>query len=1102
MTTPGRPDDDSTPWDLAEPEPVVPEVPRAERSAAPAVGDAWREAVGRVEAAPAARATLDAFVGATGALLEVGCAFEATGCEPTWGVVALDAREAISEPYECRVELQSADLGAEPDALLGRGCAVTLSRGAATRRFAGVVRRVEHLGTAGGQRLARAFVVPALWALSQRTDARIFQDLTAVEVVQAVLRDAGLYAGLVELRLRQRYLPREHCVQYGETDLAFVTRLLAEEGVAFFFTHEAESEVLVLADHFDAFQPVATLDGGPVAVAGPEAATASTETLRHLTWGRELRPTGVVVRDFDFTRPGLDLTRRAPRDARPERARYDYPAEAVLDRYAQGIYTADNAAAQAQLRHEAEASPGQRGEGEGVATVFAAGLTFAPTGHDRADLDVRHLLTRVEHRYRAPEALLHATQHGPAGRDRYRNEFECAPAALSFRPPRETPRPTVAGVQTATVVGVPGEEVFTDEHGRVRVRFHWDRRGARGANTSAWVRVMQGPWAGNGWGFQFVPRVGMEVVVQFLEGNPDRPIVVGALYNGLNRPPYPLPEERTRSGIRTSSSPGGGGGNELRFEDQSGAEEVYLHAQRDHRVEVERDQRVEVRHDRSVGVRGDDAHVVEGARSVTVRGRQTARVHGAREDHVRGELTVRAEGGSTVTVTGRASTHVRGERETQVVGSDFSVVMGPADSFVRDDLTVRAEGNATLTVGQADARRDAVLHVEGAARVYAHDALELESEAGLVLRCGASVLRVTPTSIELDAPEVNLHGRGARLALADDRARLTADGEAAVRGETAVVHGSTGALTLDGGARLVGQTIQLDPPPSGGDDAQGSAAPPTVIELVDQDGRPMAGQRYELRAGDGARRAGVLDAQGRATLDLDVDARVTFPDLPAEGAGEGPVRPYTVRRGDYLARLAHAGGFDAEAAWAHPANRALRARRTRHEVLAPGDVLHLPGRATPREEAVAPRTTNRFRGRSLEATVRVALGSPGHPLAGEAFTVEGLAEPFRGTTDGEGVATFLVPVHVREVRLTVPGRGVTYPVRIGHLDPVTEASGLRARLAHLGYLDDDDPARAGDPRDGEARLAAAVRAFQRDQGLPAGPLDDATRDALRRVHGA
>ena len=540
--------------------------------------------------------------------------FDFTSSSGAWRVAKVRADEALSETWEAKVDLVTDDLLDDPDAMLGQPATLSLSRSASARIFRGVVRRVEHLGMAHGRLLARVYVVPALWALSQRINSRVFHDVAVIDVIRAVLHDAGLYEGRLDAALRDTYLQREYCVQYRESDLAFIQRLMEEEGITYYFKHALDGETLVLTDH-DCYQTIATLDGQAVPVAGAESDVLAMESVRQLDWEREQRPTAVMVRDYDFTRPQVPISQQVPREA-GARPVYEYPAEAVFSDYSHDTaqHHDDNVDRLAQIRLQALRASEQQGTGPSNVTGMTPGFAFTLRAHGRAALNQRYLITRVTHEGNAPEALSHGTQHTGDSKERYKNTVTCIPASVPWRPMRLTPRPQVTGIQTATVVGPAGREIYTDSHGRIKVRFHWDRRDeSRDPDTLRWVRVAQA-WGGGTWGLVVTPRIGMEVVVQFIEGNPDRPLVTGCVYNNRNRPAVDHPHASSQTRLRSNSTPGGNGFNELSFEDAAGSELFYMHAQRDHQEDVLHDQRITVGNDRTVRVTGTQLHAVKGDR--------------------------------------------------------------------------------------------------------------------------------------------------------------------------------------------------------------------------------------------------------------------------------------------------------------------------------------------------------------------------------------------------------------------------------------------------------------------------------------------------------
>lgn len=579
-----------------------------------------------------------------------------------WVVVHAVIREALSEVYEAAVVITHPDPHADPSPLLGQPATLLCERGSVENRVHGVVRALEDLGSTGTHRYARLYAVPWLWTLGQRTDSRIFQEMPVVDIVKAVFSAARVYDGsrgrlIASDELRQ-LPPREYCVQYRETDLAFVLRLLQEEGIPFYFRHGEESgETLVLAEEGHGWSPPTLLEAGDlVRVSDTFAATSAVETVQTFDPQLAMRPTSTTLREYDFTRPGLHLgagTTMSP-GAAGERPLYDYPARATLHGYVDDghAFTAYDGQRQSRIRQEAAAMTAVTAQGRGNVTGFRPGIRARVDGHHAGARDGRYLLTVVEHRYdawsdlpddvRGSERITRALESAgvrPRGRggfaQRYENRFTVIPADTVFRPERVTPRPIVQGPQTAKVVGPQGEEIHVDFHGRIKVQFHWDREGLHDDESSCWIRCSQS-WSGPGWGFQFIPRIGMEVVVTFLEGDPDRPLVTGSVYNGENHYPYGLPGEKTKSTVKTNSSPTTGGYNEIRFEDRAGDEQVYVQAERNHDTLVKNDQTLTVGNNRTKLIEANERNTIVKDRMTTVHGNESKEIDGNQDVQIHG----------------------------------------------------------------------------------------------------------------------------------------------------------------------------------------------------------------------------------------------------------------------------------------------------------------------------------------------------------------------------------------------------------------------------------------------------------------------------------
>jgi type VI secretion system secreted protein VgrG len=717
-----------------------------------------------------------------------------------WHVRRVHTREALSELYEATIDLVFEEPTVDADALLGTSCTLRLERALLSRQVQGIARHVEDLGTLADKRMVRVHVVPALWELSQRIDSYIFQEMTVPEVLQDVLNE-GLtpFKRQVRLSLQREYPKREYCVQYAESDLDFVLRLMKEEGIAFYFEHAGETEELVLVDANAPFQPCQTLDSGPVWISNQGGGLAQMETLRGLEWSTSLRPTGVVVRDFDWTRPRLDLTKDARAKEASGREAYLYPAELSLSGYDAGNvrYAQDDAAVRARLLREGQQLGQKKGRGRGNVTGFCPGHTFELRGHARGELDQAYLLTRVEHLGEAPEEQPLFSREGSGEEvkpERYENRFECIPLSVPFRPEYPLVRSRVPGLQTAMVVGPAGEEIHTDPHGRIKVRFHWDRVGPENEKASCWVRVAQS-WAGAGFGAYFIPRIGMEVVIDFLEGNPDRPLVIGCVYNGSNPPPIKLPEERTRTTMRSQSSPGGAGFNELRFDDAKGQEQVFLHAQKDQMAVVGHDDTKQVKNDQATTVDNNQTNTVKANQTESVGGDQSLTVSGDRTKTVKKDETVTVEQNRTETVNVNETVTIHGERSLTVDGKETYSVGGTRAKTVtgKETVTLEAGRQTTVTTNDvlnvsaerlvtADVKHQTtqgpttftfegghvelvagsyikLVHGSGEVHIEQSGKISVSSGNGIELSCGGCSIKLTPTKIEiLGAVEVSLAG--------------------------------------------------------------------------------------------------------------------------------------------------------------------------------------------------------------------------------------------------------------------------------------------------------------------------------------------------------
>lgn len=561
--------------------------------------------------------------------------------------------------------------------------------------------------------------------------------------------------------------------------------------------------------------------------------------------GASLDPTDAIVAALS---PLLDA---------PELERYDHHAHFLFPKW--GSVTGEPELILRQERRRASVAKGQS-----TCPALAVGHRFRLDDHPVDALNREYVVTSVEHEGSA-------TPQGPDRPEVYKNTFQCAVSDVAFCPPRPRRR-VVTTTLTATVTGPMGEEIHTDALGQVKVQFHWDREGRRDEFSSCWIRTMQA-WGGAGWGTQFIPRIGMEVVVSFDGGDPDKPIIIGCLYNGTHPPSFLLPGDKTRSGIRTQTSPGGRGHNELSFEDKQGGEQIYVRAQRD------LDEIVLRNHTKDVGV--DEFNRIGGDRRDAVEGSASLRVSGDMSEAVAGDRSSEVTGNQIDVTTGAVDRRVSKDLTTRIEGRERREVTGAADLTYSDDRTVRIRGSETVVVGRSDAPTSYSIHVEGTSSAWAAGRTEITSEKEIVVRCGKSWIRIGPESIELNSPSVSVTAGQSGLVLVDDSIRMRSGGSRAEiqGGVIALASGGGASLGLGGDAQLAGSKVLLNSPAQASDPPRAEPPEPGSIELVDDDGNPLAYQRYVLVFEDGSERSGFLDKNGRVDVYDEAPGQIFFPDL-------------------------------------------------------------------------------------------------------------------------------------------------------------------------------------------------------------------------------
>ena len=828
-------------------------------------------------------------------------AFQVTGgAIDQFLVVRYRGTEGVCQLYRFEIELTSGEEGIAFDDIVGKPAVLSIATDWGGRWFHGIVSRFEMTGETAEQTYYRAELVPDLWLLTHRYNSRIFQQKSVKDIISQVLTDGGIASDRFDVsQLTGTYEPVDYCVQYRETDYNFICRLMEEEGIRWYFEQSKDAAKLILADS----GTYAPIEGEPeLPYHPPTGMNVSEEHVFRFREGQCVRPGAVVLRDFNFENPALDLESKSDcgRDSALEFS--DYPGEYVEQAPGTDIAT---------RRAEEFESARILGVGQSNSPRLAVGRTFDLIEHPSEPQNKSYLLTSITHEgkeatyrtttgsngrasildARTQQSLLQAqrddnrmirelaqallqivsklkagdqTAHraltqwlyhaGQVSRDLpstvaasggnalealvipnllddvarltvaeydapvYECRFECIPAEVTYRPPRVTPWPVARGTQTARVVGPQGEEIYTDEYGRVKVQFNWDREGKFDDKSSCWIRVSHG-MAGGQYGMLSLPRIGQEVIVDFLEGNPDKPIIVGRVFNADHMPPYALPDEKTKSVIKTHSSKGGGGTNEIRFEDLKDKEQIFIHAQKDLHVRVTNDRVEDVENDRHLYVANKKYEKVKKDSHVEIKENHFAKIGGDRN----------------VAVGGKESIKIAGTRSHDVGGD------------VVDKFGANHKHEVTMTY---------------AAKALA---IKLEASTGIELKCGGSSIILTPAAIFIvGGPLVNINsgsgppvGPVTAMATSPEAPEPPASADDSTPGQDTTYTGSGQLVAAEPAEQVAGYEVEPT-------EVEERETTWIDIELVDEEGEPVPGERYRVVDSAGTVKEGSLDANGRA----------------------------------------------------------------------------------------------------------------------------------------------------------------------------------------------------------------------------------------------
>ncbi len=735
--------------------------------------------------------------------------------------------ERVSTPYRFVVQMLAEDPNIDMKDLLTKPAVLSIKLDDETERHIhGLFNRIALMESGDdGMAVYQAELVPWLWFLTLFSNCRIFQNKSVPDIIEQVFKDRG-YTDY-QLKLQGTYQPREYCVQYRETDFNFVSRLLEDEGIFYFFEQAEDKHTLVIADDKGAFK---SCPHKAKAQYSPSlGGVLDEDTVFTLEEENKVNTGTASLADYDFEKPNTSLY--ATLSSAEPAEYYDYPgkysSKSDGDRYA-------------KIRLEEREVELVTVRGKSNCMGLECGYKFTLAEHFRDEANQDYTLIALHHSgkntsYRA----------GVQQPFEYANTFEAIPNSVSFRPPRQARKPVIPSTQTAVVVGKSGEEIWTDKYGRVTVQFYWDREGKADENSSCWIRVAQG-WAGKQWGSIYIPRIGQEVVVSFLDGDPDRPLITGSVYNADQMPPYTLPDEQTKSTVKSDSSKGSGGFNEIRLEDKKGSEQVFIHSQKDMDIRVENDRKEWIGEDRHLVVTRDKMEQIQRDSHSDITRDRIEKI--GRDHHV--------------TVSGKAAVSITGSNSLAVTGDVIEQFSGNHSSQVTQNLYLKAMQ------------------------------VVIEASVGLTIKAGSNFITIDPSGIAISGmPMVQINSAGS--ALSGSAGSLVsplsptdpAQADKAVAGQTSTP-GAAGftqiaaALTTISPAKKSAASSAPTHNPASEENKDKTHW--IEINLVDDKGKPVAGEAYKVTLPDGSTVAdGTLDEKGHARVEhIDPgNCKITFPNL-------------------------------------------------------------------------------------------------------------------------------------------------------------------------------------------------------------------------------
>ncbi|HCE5247582.1 TPA: type VI secretion system tip protein VgrG [Vibrio parahaemolyticus] len=674
---------------------------------------------------------------------DVNFTFDVSGFSGAFKVESFRITETVSSSFEMNLTVLSDDDAITFEALSRKmGVLSLFGQGVGTaRQFNGSISELRYLGS--GRRFSRYHItlVPHLWFLTQRQDCRIFQMQTAPDIIRQVFDDAGMSDYRFELSAQ--YEAKEYVLQYRESDQHFVQRLMAEHGLWYYFEHSDAGHTMVIVDSNDAIPelistPINASYLGPVIYHAQGGGTPDREHIFDLEQIHRTRTGIVSYGDYNYLTPKIPQGTSADEGQNFDLQRYDYL----------GRYTSPDLGQQRVTEWMSEYTvDSHQIEAASDIMRLTAGYSFDISQHPRSNINRDYLMLTVMHTGFNPRVHEEESSDEPTT---YHNQFVCLPRDVTFRAPKMA-SPVVDGPQTAVVVGPAGEEIYTDEYGRIKVQFHWDRYAQSDEHSSCWLRVSQSMAAPN-WGAVYLPRIGHEVIVTFLEGDPDRPLVTGAVYNGLHTPPYPLPENKTRTVFRTQSHKAEGY-NEMYFEDESDQEEVHFHAQKDMKTKVLNNRYRDIGNDEELKVGNNQENNILGDRKEVIDGHKTSITKQTFMEKVEKDVHVTYNANESEKIANNRDLYIDENRQSLIGKDDSLDISQDQNTVIKASRSIDVGADDTNNVGSnlsVEVNGNTSIRSDGETAVVSADEIKVQVGASSLVLKSSGNIHLNGTSITID----------------------------------------------------------------------------------------------------------------------------------------------------------------------------------------------------------------------------------------------------------------------------------------------------------------------------------------------------------------